>query len=148
VGMKIGAAVVRRMGDRVTVGAATRLPGGAAAVELPTPPSVNNLFLTAGRRRVKAPAYRAWLAVAVPAAAGLARPAGPCRVVVTVVARLRANRDLDNLLKPVGDCLVAAGVLAADDVRSVVGWQVDYRPTPGGAGVVVELADTEGRADR
>jgi hypothetical protein len=38
--------------------------GPALVLTLPAPPSLNNLFLTAGRRRVKSPQYRRWLTAA------------------------------------------------------------------------------------
>jgi Holliday junction resolvase RusA-like endonuclease len=117
-------------------------PGTAFYAELAVPPSVNHLFVTRGRRRFKSPAYRAWLAAAVPAARLLRPPRElPCRVTVDVIGKLRANRDIDNLLKPIGDCLVAAGVLPTDDVRTVRGWTVTYKPAARPAVVLVGTQD-------
>lgn len=107
-----------------------------ASFLIPTPPSVNNLFvnLQTGRvvgsqrrargGRIKTPDYRAWLAEAgwqiniqrVPKLGD-----GPFRVVVEVPCF--RNRDLDNTLKPILDLITRQGLWAddcwADDIRVV-----------------------------
>lgn len=109
--------------------AGTSAAGAEAVVSVPVPPSVNNLFATAGKRRVKSRAYRAWLAVAVP---GLARlrppPSLPTAVRVRVVGPINRRRDLDNLLKPLGDALQAAGLIPGDSAAVVNGWRVWWEP--------------------
>lgn len=90
-------------------------------VELPLPPSLNNAYVNVpGRGRVKAKGYSAWqhaaiaqIRVSVPAAR---RIAGPVSVSILFPAKLRP--DLDNLIKPTLDALVASGRI--DDDRNVV----------------------------
>lgn len=113
-------------------------PGFDLTATVPVPPSTNNLFVTIGRRRFKSPAYRAWLAVAVPLLARLRRPeVFPVRVLVTAFA-INEARDVDNLAKPVSDALVTAGVLPGDSIGAGV-WETlqRYRPDgPDGVAVV------------
>lgn len=120
--------------------------GTALYAELPLPPSVNNLFVTRGNRRFKSPEYRAWLADAVPKLRALKPPATlPAAITVTVLGALNTARDLDNLLKPVGDALVAAGVLPGDSVKHVRKWAVEWKPGAGGEPVArVEVGPMEG----
>ena len=94
---------------------------------LPIPPSVNNLFVnkrTGGR--VKAAAYKAWLAEAWWEIKLQRPPHHPPLVTclrVLIEAPLGQNRDLDNALKPILDALVKMGVIAddslVDDLRIV-----------------------------
>jgi Holliday junction resolvase RusA-like endonuclease len=94
---------------------------------VPVPPSTNNLFRTVGVRRFRTKEYVAWSQLAEPVLATIRPPESlPVVVVVRIAGKLNVQRDLDNTLKPVGDALVAAGVLPEDDVRHVVGWDVRY----------------------
>jgi Holliday junction resolvase RusA-like endonuclease len=126
-----------------------RPAGTAARVELPPPPSVNNLFRNVpGVGRVKSSEYKAWLALAAPLLARLRPPpAYPCGVNLAVVGGpgLSRRRDIDNLVKPVLDAAVAAGVLAADDLGHVALVEVRlFRPPPGRpAFVAVSVAAVE-----
>lgn len=77
-------------------------------VLIPIPPSANHLWKIFGNRQYKAPAYRAWLEEVVPfIERNLAKAEGP--VQVTIQLRfgkgLRANRDIDNCIKPCLDAL-------------------------------------------
>jgi Holliday junction resolvase RusA-like endonuclease len=83
-------------------------------ISIPPPPSVNNLFLTRGRRRVRTPRYRRWQT-----AAGwqlLAQKqgciGGPWQADIVLPQRLRG--DTDNYAKPILDLLVAHGVVDDD----------------------------------
>ncbi len=103
-------------------------PRSRTWVALPLPPSVNNLFATVGNKRVKTKQYKAWLSDALTALVELKKPApGKYRIWVVVGGDVDQQRDLDNMLKPIGDVLVAAGIIPGDTVRHVVGWVVDYR---------------------
>lgn len=117
-------------------GITIKAPKRASAdwAEVPVPPSVNNLFRSAGKFRVKTGKYKKWLALSLPLLAAI-RPATkfPVAIVVRVRGKLNVQRDLDNLLKPIGDALVEAGVLPADDVRHVTAWVVSYVSDPGPA---------------
>lgn len=81
---------------------------------LPYPPSVNTYWGFQGHRRfltVKAVAFKAAVAVAV-AGARL----GTARLEVRVMAHApdKRTRDLDNILKPLGDALMQAGLFNDD----------------------------------
>lgn len=103
--------------------------GTESAVAVTLPPSVNNLFATCGNRRVKTAGYKAWLDEVVPIFRRLMKPqVWPVRLTVTLSGRVNLNRDCDNCLKPIGDAIVAAGVLPDDSLRYVGSWLVWYRP--------------------
>ena len=81
---------------------------------LPPPPSVNNLFINVGRRRVKSRRYRTWLKEA-----GWQLQAqrngcigGPWQVDIMLPARLRG--DTDNYCKGILDLLVTHRVVDDD----------------------------------
>lgn len=82
-------------------------------LDLPTPPSANNLY--PGRaRRFKSPAYKAWL-VDAGLALNLQRPdrvAGPYALVLRLPAAMRG--DVSNRIKAVEDLLVKHGVTPDD----------------------------------
>ena len=90
-------------------------------VEIPLPPSLNNAYVNVpGKGRVKAKGYSQWqhaaialIRVGVPAAK---RIAGPVAVSILFPRKLRP--DVDNLIKPTLDALVASGRI--DDDRNVV----------------------------
>lgn len=86
---------------------------------LPTPPSTNNLFATAGNRRIKSPAYEAWLknAEAVLWTQRVERIRGP--VVIEIGCEDNPARDLDNQSKAPIDFLVRYELIAADNGRIV-----------------------------
>lgn len=123
---------------------------GPISADLPLPPSTNHLFLTRGRRRVKTPAYRTWLALAVPQLRVLQRPERfPVELRVTLIggSGLNETRDLDNILKPVQDAIVNAGVLPADDLRFVAAISAKYQARADGPAVVRVMfrsLDTDG----
>lgn len=96
-------------------------------VTLPLPPSTNNLFATVRGRRVKSREYKAWLATALALLVELRRPRTlPASIRASVFGKVNAARDLDNLLKPIGDALVAAGVIPGDSVKYVTEWRINY----------------------
>lgn len=112
----------------------------ADRARIPVPPSTNNLFRGNGKLRFRTSEYKAWAALAEPILATLRPPAAfPVAVVVRVFGKINVQRDLDNLLKPIGDALVASGALPADDVRRVAKWEVTYEAGAGEAYAVVEL---------
>lgn len=131
----------------VSVGPPAVLPAGGKLerVTVSVPPSVNNLYLTTrDGNRVLTPAGRAWKAAATELLEAMRRPDRyPVTVHWAVNEWLRANRDGANLEKAMVDCLVDAKVLAADDIRHIVGETWSYLPVVGGFGVTVwwEYAD-------
>jgi crossover junction endodeoxyribonuclease RusA len=85
---------------------------------LPAPPSVNNLFATVGKRRIRSKRYQAW---AWDAAGMVQRQRdGVClygRVNVTLEhERTRRRKDLDNLSKAPLDLLVSLQVIEDDSL--------------------------------
>lgn len=130
-----------RVGGNLTMGgfcAQSAHTGLAAALDLPFPPvSGNHGVRHAGGSHYLNPktgAYRAAVAAEV-AALGLhrLRLTGPLRMHLVIHPPDRRRRDLDNLMKQLGDALVAAGVLA-DDSMGVIqagGWEVMAPESPG-----------------
>lgn len=91
---------------------------------LPYPPTANNLFINAGRRRVKSDEYKAWIALAegvlmsqIPTLrrAGIkTRFEGEFHYTLTVIRPDRRRRDIDNLNKATLDFLKSSGVIEDD----------------------------------
>jgi hypothetical protein len=99
------------------VGKARVVPGKRAFVEVPIPPSVNNLFATVkGRKRVKTAAYKSWQASAEFDLFGLSVPPPPWSIRYTVVAGngWHQGRDVANVEKATTDLLVSVGLLTND----------------------------------
>jgi crossover junction endodeoxyribonuclease RusA len=118
--------IEKNPGGRISTGASTGRakseghsptppdPFKQVVVELPPPPSSNNLFLSRGRRRVRTPRYRAWQE-----AAGwqllVQRPGritGPWQADITLPSGVRG--DIDNRVKAILDLLVAHRIVADD----------------------------------
>ncbi|HAI58293.1 MAG TPA: hypothetical protein DCM32_00235 [Xanthomonadaceae bacterium] len=89
------------------------------SLSLPFPPSANNLFRNAGKKRVStgaALAYAKAVAQHVEALGDPKAPAGELRAVIAVWAPDLRRRDLVNLEKAPIDGLVKAGVMADDSL--------------------------------
>lgn len=115
---------------RVTAGRATR-PGNRERVQLPLPPSTNNLYRNAGKRgRVPTREYEAWKAVADGIAATLMPPASyPCRFRWLLHGKINQGRDGDNTLKALLDAAVRVGVIPDDSLKYVRAWVGEYIPS-------------------
>jgi len=98
------------------------------------PPSVNNLFATIRRRRVKTAEYKEWIAVSTPLIKSGLKPVEtyPVEVTIWVLGGDGWNnrRDIANCEKPVTDLLVACGILVDDATKYVWDTCQRYRPTP------------------
>ena len=110
--------ILRAMAEGRTVERGVNLAGDAENVDLPMPPSTNNLFATLGRRRVKSPEYRAWIDSATPFAMTLRPvPTVPFGITITVVG-CNPGSDIANREKAVVDLLVATKRIPGDSVRA------------------------------
>jgi Holliday junction resolvase RusA-like endonuclease len=105
-------------------------------IDLPLPPSVNNLFINKRGRggRVIAPRYRAWKAEAefalwqraLPLPAPIDRP-----VSVLIEIGNKCRCDLDNMAKPLLDFLVSMAILHDDNKRIVRCILLQWADIPG-----------------
>ena len=109
------------------------------SVRIPLPPSANKLFKTVAGHRAKSREYKAWLKDVAGALLTLQGPASyPCRFHWAFGgAGINESRDGDNLLKPLLDVCVAAGVIPGDCLRYVRGWRGEYQPHAGEPGVKI-----------
>ena len=86
------------------------------------PPSVNNCYRAYKGRMIKSPAYRFWQHIEMQLYKDEnRRVTGNLKVEVIVHTGKgwRANRDLDNLLKPLLDMLILIGVIEDDNSKIV-----------------------------
>lgn len=112
---------------------------------LPYPPSANRLWRNLKGKTVKSAEYRQWLhdGTVMIIAQRPRKMLGAYHLKVVATRPDRRQRDIDNLLKPVGDLLALCGVISNDCMAQSVyaGWS-DVGPIPGGA-VVVTLEPHE-----
>lgn len=96
-------------------------PRGEARITLSWPPSVNNLYISAGRKRVRSPGYRKWQEEAgwLLKAAKPQKFDGPVKIILDLCPPDRRRFDADNKNKAILDLLVSHGVIAGDDSRYV-----------------------------
>lgn len=106
-------------------------------LDLPTPPSTNNLFINVKRGRARSREYDGWRTHA-----GLVlnsqKPTsylGP--VSVTLVAQENGRRDLDGYWKPILDLLVTHGVIKNDNCKVVRELKAWWSPSVEGCRVSV-----------
>lgn len=124
----------------------------SGAIRIPItdmPPSANAMrshFVDDGRvKSTKSKAYAAWKKAASweIAAARAGKIDGPYRLYIAVQRDWRAKRarDIDNIIKPVSDALVAAGVITDDHLAEEVNakWADDL----GGPAVIATLEVVE-----
>lgn len=106
----------------------------AQQFEVPIPPSVNNLFLNVGKRRVRTRDYDAWIPLCEIAVKRV-RPVVeyPVEIVLTVNGGkgFPTSRDIANCEKAVTDTLKKAGVLAEDAVPYIRRNVQEYNPWTG-----------------
>lgn len=93
-------------------------------LELPFPPSVNNMFINgkAGKGRFLAPRYRAWKTEAGYLARSQSKEhiAGPFAVQINAVRPDKRRRDIDNCIKPIVDLLVSLGFVEDDSEMQTI----------------------------
>ncbi len=85
---------------------------------VPLPPSANRLWRRSGRHIHKSDAYKAWLIDAGWLALGAYnetdRLLGPYKLTVNANRPDKRRRDLDNLIKPIGDLITSIGLVEDD----------------------------------
>lgn len=102
-------------------------------IELPMPPSSNNLFVNAwGNQRGRTQEYQAWAKAAGRKldTYGLSPCTGLVRLKMTIHGGkgFPISSDLSNRWKAIEDLLVTHGILKDDNVQYVVGHTDDYVP--------------------
>lgn len=91
----------------------------AIHLELPFPPSVNGIWRGGkGGRHFLSPKYKAWKQAAglLARAQSKASIKGPFCVSLTAVRPDKRRRDIDNIIKPAVDLLVACGFVEDDSL--------------------------------
>jgi Holliday junction resolvase RusA-like endonuclease len=110
---------------------------------LPFPPSVNNLFINRGKKRIRSPGYSAWSDLAG-YQINRQKPLpviGPVKLVYEFQeGQDNRRRDIDNLAKPVNDILVEHGIIEADDNRIVRAMDLRWSREVVGVRITVEAA--------
>lgn len=94
-------------------------------IELPYPPTTNNLFKNAGKSRVKTLGYKTWLQLASYSIKDSHRQnIGPYHISIALKRPDMRRRDIGNLEKAVSDLMVANGVIKDDSLceRLVMTW--------------------------
>lgn len=112
---------------------------------LPTPPSLNGIFRTAGygkdnvKGRIKTKDYQAWIKDCLTQILMIQKikpVPGPVKLEL-FVGGLRVNSDISNRIKAAEDALVEAKIIDGDDVRTVISVTASWAPDLVGAYVFV-----------
>lgn len=86
-------------------------------IELPYPPTTNNLFINKGKGRAKSLAYRSWLQLASIGIKDSHRQnVGPYSIAIALKRPDNRRRDIANCEKAVSDLLVSHGVIKDDSL--------------------------------
>lgn len=103
-------------------------------IELPMPPTTNNLFATVGKKRIRTVEYKAW-AQEAGYLLNKQRPplmAGKVAILIEVAEPKTAHRqDCTNRIKAVEDLLVSHRVIQGDDQRFVREVTTRWAPVEG-----------------
>ena len=86
-------------------------------ITLPYPPSVNSMYRTFRGRMLISKKGREWMKIAVASAKGEVHGwfvSGSCSLAICAYLPDNRRRDLDNLLKPLQDCITHAGIWKDD----------------------------------
>lgn len=100
-------------------------------ITLPFPPTLNNLFINAGKKRVKSPGYTAWLQLAAISIKDAHRQSiGEYSIHICCRRPDKRRRDIANLEKGISDLLVSHGVIKDDSLcqRMTIQWDDDMEP--------------------
>lgn len=114
------------------------------SLTLPYPPSTNAIWRQVDGRTLVSKKYRQWMATALSlvALAHAGQVSGGFKVTITAHRPDRRRRDLDNLLKPILDCLVKAQVVEDDSKAKAIAieWADDEPSERAGVDVCVVSA--------
>ncbi len=111
-----------------------------ACLMLPFPPSTNALWRSVGRKVLRSKRYREWMAEADRALMMQKRPKcfiAPVSVTLSCGVPDKRKRDIDNVIKPIFDCLERCNILENDNLvhrlvavwdREVTGVRVEIEP--------------------
>lgn len=114
-------------------------------VYLPVPPSANALFVQSGRRRVKTQPYKDWITESWVYWSHDGHDARDFEDIkkykVLILARMRKNRDLDNIIKPTLDFLQATGAIGNDKNVEVI--EARRAQFGSGDGLAIAILDSE-----
>lgn len=120
----------------------TTSPPDRLSIALPYPPSANRMWRHVGNRTLRSREYEAWRQEASAIIAEVADGRminGPYALQMHAGRPDRRRRDLDNLIKPVGDALVLGGAVRDDcDCQ-----QIEAAWLPGLVGISVVLTPRE-----
>ena len=114
-------------------------------VQIPYPPTLNNLFKNVRKGRVKTDAYNAWVAEGL-VALRRQRPEkhlGSFRATILLTRPDRRRRDIDNTVKAIMDLLKKAGVIEDDRLAQslTVAWAWDAITPRGSVTLAIEPAE-------
>ena len=109
-------------------------------IDLPFPPSVNNLFINVKRGRIRSQKYEDWIQEAgwLLACQRPAKCVGPVALFFEFCEPDKRKRDLDNLLKAPQDLLVKHGIIEADDCSIVRSVHASWSEAVGGCRITIE----------
>lgn len=112
-------------------------------IDLPFPPSANNLFATKGRRRIRSERYISWTNVASAALLKQKpkRVRGPVALTILVENKTDRLRDLGNLEKAVTDLLVDYRIIDGDNYKTVRAINLAWSSSVCGCRVAIARAE-------
>jgi Holliday junction resolvase RusA-like endonuclease len=112
-----------------------------AALDLPMPPSANNLWRKARGRMILSPEYQAWkrqadgYALGQKPRGGFPTIDGPFEAKITLDRDMHGRGDIDNRVKALGDFLQHLGIVSND--KNMQRLEVSFGYAPIGCRVVV-----------
>jgi crossover junction endodeoxyribonuclease RusA len=114
-------------------------------LDLPFPPSLNNLFINGRKGRFRSQKYDSWIQEAGTEIMRQ-RPlklAGPVSITYEFQdGHDKRKRDLDNLAKAPNDLLVSHGIIEADDGSIVRAIELKWNPEVKGVRVTIKSVHT------
>lgn len=115
-------------------------------VRMPFPPTVNNLFVNVGKRRVRSQRYATWARAAENEimAQGVNPVPGDVELFMVAGRPDRRKRDISNLIKAPEDLLVSCGLI--EDDSKVVAVSIRWDDSGDIKGLVASIAPAHTRS--